>query len=65
MCIRDRTRTTAILGTAFMVLALALAMLGKGQQPRGSILDAPGSVPGGAATAPAPAIPGLPSVPTN
>jgi hypothetical protein len=48
-----------------MVLALALALLGKGQQPRGSILDAPGSVPGGAATAPAPAIPALPSVPTN
>ena len=59
------TRTTAILGTAFFVLALALAMLGKGQQPRGSILDAPGGVPGGAASAPAPAMPALPSVPTN
>jgi preprotein translocase subunit SecG len=54
------TRTTAVLGTAFMVLALVLAMLGKGQAPRGSILDAPASTP--AAPAPAPA---LPSVPTN
>ncbi len=56
------TRTTAILGTAFMVLALALAMLGKGQQPRGSLLDQPPTIP----TAPAvPAPPALPSVPTN
>jgi preprotein translocase subunit SecG len=56
------TRTTAILGTAFFVLALALAMLGKGQAPRGSILDAPAS------TAPAttlPALPAGPAVPTN
>jgi len=56
------TRTTAILGTAFFVLALALAMLGKGQAPRGSILDAPAS------TAPAttlPALPAAPAVPTN
>jgi preprotein translocase subunit SecG len=53
------TRTTAILGTAFFVLALALAMLGKGQQPRGSILDVPGASP----TAPAPALPALPAVP--
>jgi hypothetical protein len=36
-------------------------MLGKGQQPRGSILDAPGAAP----TAPAPALPTLPAVPTN
>ena len=56
------TRTTAILGTAFFVLALALAMLGKGQQPRGSILDAPGAA---APSAPAPAMPALPAVPTN
>jgi preprotein translocase subunit SecG len=56
------TRTTAVLGTAFMVLALVLAMLGKGQAPRGSILDAPSST----APAPvAPALPPLPSVPTN
>src|SRR5512140_2508249 len=52
------TRTTAILGTAFMVLALVLAMLGKGQAPRGSILDAP------SATAPAPAAPALPPLPS-
>jgi preprotein translocase subunit SecG len=56
------TRTTAILGTAFFVLALALAMLGKGQAPRGSILDAP--TPGQAAPA-VPTLPALPAVPTN
>jgi preprotein translocase subunit SecG len=56
------TRTTAILGTAFFVLALALAMLGKGQAPRGSILDAP--TPGQSAPA-APTLPALPAVPTN
>jgi preprotein translocase subunit SecG len=60
------TRTTAVLGTAFMVLALVLAMLGKGQAPRGSLLDAP--VPGAPAFPAAPALPALPatpSVPTN
>jgi preprotein translocase subunit SecG len=57
------TRTTAILGTAFMVLALALAMLGKGQQQAGSILDAPAGAPGAAPSAPA--LPALPTVPTN
>jgi preprotein translocase subunit SecG len=56
------TRATAILGTAFFVLALALAMLGKGQQPRGSILDVPGAA---APAVPAPAMPALPAVPTN
>jgi preprotein translocase subunit SecG len=58
------TRTTAILGTVFMALALVLAMLGKGQAPRGSLLDAPAASP----SAPAPALPALPaapSVPTN
>ncbi len=54
------TRATAILGTAFMVLALVLAMLGRGQGPQRSILDAP--VPSPAAPAPTPA---APSVPTN
>jgi len=56
------TRTTAVLGTAFFVLSLALALLGRGTgQPR-SILDAPPP----AATAPAaPATPPAPSVPTN
>ena len=53
------TRTTAILGAAFFVLALALALLGRGQQPRGSILDTPG------AAAPAAPAPALPAVPTN
>ncbi len=56
------TRTTAVLGTAFMVLALVLAMLGRGQAPRGSILDAPAPA---APAAPAPGVPPLPSVPTN
>ena len=61
------TRTTAVLGTAFMVLALALAMLGKNQAPRGSILDAPSSAPAvpTAPAAPLPALPAAPSVPTN
>ena len=56
------SRTTAILGTAFMVLALALAMLGRGQAPRGSILD---NAPAGTAAPALPALPALPSVPTN
>jgi preprotein translocase subunit SecG len=55
------TRTTAILGTAFMVLALVLAMLGKGQAPRGSLLDGPGAAAPGAQ---APALPSLPPAPT-
>ena len=59
------TRTTAILGTIFMALALVLAMIGKGQAPRGSILDAPASsVPGSSAPA-VPALPATPSVPNN
>ena len=55
------TRTTAILGTIFFVMALGLALLHRGtsQQSR-SILDA---VPPPAATAPA--VPALPAVPTN
>ena len=56
------TRTTAILGTIFMVLALVLAMLGRGQAPRGSILDAPATAP---AAPSVPALPATPSVPTN
>jgi len=56
------TRTTAILGTIFFVMALALALLHRGasQQSR-SILDA--APPPPAATAPA--VPALPAVPTN
>ena len=61
------TRATAVLGTVFMVLALMLAMLGKGQAPRGSILDAPASGPAApsAPAAPLPTLPAAPSVPTN
>ena len=54
------TRTTAVLGTAFFVLSMALALLGRGTAGPRSILDGPPP----AATAPAaPAPP--PSVPTN
>jgi preprotein translocase subunit SecG len=57
------TRTTGILATLFMVLALALALLGRGQSQRNSILDLP---PGPATTAPAqPVLPAAPAVPTN
>ncbi len=61
------TRTTAILGTIFMVLALLLAVMNRGTGGVGrSILDTPGSAPAAApATAPAtPAVP-TPRVPTN
>lgn len=56
------TRTTAILGTIFFVMALGLALLHRGtsQQSR-SILDV---APPPAAPA-APAVPALPTVPTN
>ncbi len=54
------TRTTGILGTAFFVLSLALALLGRGTGLQGSILDvAPPPAPA------APAAPAAPSVPTN
>ena len=53
------TRGTAILGTAFFVIALALALLNRGaSQQNRSILDSP--PPASAAAAPA-----LPAVPTN
>jgi hypothetical protein len=52
-----------------MVLALVLAMIGRGQAPTGSILDAPGTAPGtlvpGTLVPGAPAIPASPTVPTN
>jgi preprotein translocase subunit SecG len=53
------TRSTAVLGTAFFVLALVLALLQRGTSVNRSILDAapPAST--------APAIPALPVVPTN
>lgn len=74
------TRTTGVLATLFMVLALAMALLGRGQAQRGSILDlppgpaipsapaTPGTVAPGTPAAPAPAAPAAPaqpSVPTN
>ena len=53
------TRSTAILGAAFFVLALALAILNKGaSQQNRSILDSPPA-------AGAPSLPALPAVPTN
>ncbi len=59
------TRATAILGTTFFALSLALALLGRGtsQAPR-SILDAAPPLPP-ASTAPAVPTPAAPSVPTN
>lgn len=74
------TRTTGVLATLFMVLALAMALLGRGQAQRDSILDlppgpaipsapaTPGAVAPGTPAAPAPAAPAAPaqpSVPTN
>jgi preprotein translocase subunit SecG len=52
------TRTTAILGTIFFVLALILALLDRGTSVNRSILDAPAPVI-------APTAPALPAVPTN
>lgn len=56
------TRGTAILGTAFFVLALTLALLNRGTSMQNrSILDSPAP-----ASAPAaPAMPALPAVPNN
>ena len=56
------TRGTAILGTLFFVLALALALLNRGaSQQNRSILDSPP-----AASAPAaPSLPAAPVVPNN
>jgi preprotein translocase subunit SecG len=58
------TRATAILGTIFFALSLALALLNQGtRQPR-SLLDSPPPASAPATPAPAPAPPG-PAVPTN
>lgn len=54
------TRATAVLATAFMVLALVLALMTRGAQQQRSILDAPQ-----APATTAPALPALPAVPTN
>ncbi|MCU0889283.1 MAG: preprotein translocase subunit SecG [Rubritepida sp.] len=53
------TRTTAILGTLFFVLALTLALLDRGTALNRSILD---QVPAAPAV---PVVPTLPTVPTN
>src|SRR5690242_12734877 len=55
------TRATAVLGTAFFALSLALALLNRGTGAPRSILEAPPAAPAPAAPAPAPA----PAVPTN
>lgn len=53
------TRSTAILGTMFFLLAITLAILNKGaSQQNRSILDSPPA-------SGAPAAPALPAVPTN
>ena len=56
------TRGTAILGTAFFILALTLALLNRGSSMQNrSILESPAP-----ASAPAaPAMPALPAVPNN
>lgn len=56
------TRTTAILGTAFFALSLALALLYKGgtQNSNAAILNTPASQQAPAPTAPAPATPVTP-----
>lgn len=56
------TRTTAVLGTLFFALSLALALLSGGGPVTRSILDVPETTP----TAPVPApAPSGPSVPLN
>jgi preprotein translocase subunit SecG len=58
------TRATAILGTIFFALSLALALLNQGtRQPR-SLLDSPPATSAPPASAPAPAAP-APAVPVN
>ncbi len=57
------TRTTAVLGTIFLALSLALALLSRGGGHTSSILDVP---PPPATSAPAvPAKPAAPPIPTN
>ena len=58
------TRSTAVLATVFMALALVLALLGRGHSGSGSILDVP--PPAAAPVVPAqPVAPAAPAVPTN
>ena len=58
------TRTTAILGTAFFVLSLALALLYKGSaaDTNAAILNGPAPA---SPTAPAPAAPPAPALPSS
>jgi len=56
------TRTTGVLATLFMALALALALMGRGESQRGSILDAP---PPPAVTGEQPLQPGAPGQPAS
>ncbi|MBV8911949.1 MAG: preprotein translocase subunit SecG [Acetobacteraceae bacterium] len=61
------TRTTAILGTAFFAISLALALMNRGTVGVGrSILDSPPPASAPASSAPAPVqAPAGPNVPTN
>jgi preprotein translocase subunit SecG len=56
------TRTTAILGTLFFILSIALAILGRSTGPQRSILD---TLPTGPVVPSAPTPAPAPSVPTN
>ncbi len=65
------TRTTAVLGTVFFILSLALALMNRGTAgPGRSLLDqtppaATGTtIPGAGPGAPAPGLPALPAGPT-
>jgi preprotein translocase subunit SecG len=58
------TRTTAILGTVFFALSLALAIMNQGTRQPGSLLDSPPAQTAPGLPVQVPAAPG-PSVPTN
>lgn len=53
------TRSTAVLATLFMALALVMALMGRGQSGRGSFLDAPPPPASGAPASPGAAAPGM------
>ncbi len=56
------TRATAVLGTAFFLLSLSLAILNRGTTQAPSLLD---TLPAAPAAPAAPALPPAPAVPTN
>ena len=58
------TRTTGILGAAFFVLSIALALLNRGSGPARSILDGP-PPPGVGSPAVPPVLPATPAAPGN